>query len=67
MSRLDYITSANLQQAGSFYALLMAAMRRADTDNSAKLKSAFPDVWEELEARYHAPGGFLPEELGVPS
>jgi hypothetical protein len=45
-----------------FYALIQAAMRKADTDNLEKLKSAFPEVWEELNARYHVPGGRLTEE-----
>lgn len=43
-----------------FYALLMATMRRADTDNAARLRSAFPAVWSELHARYRAPRGVLP-------
>ena len=30
-------------------------MRRADTDNLRVLKIAFPDVWDELDARYNAP------------
>ena len=48
------------------YALIMEAMRQADTDNTEKLRAAWPDVWAELYARYHAPGGCLPgdPELG---
>ena len=42
-----------------FYALIMAAMRQADTDNVASLKFVFPEVWRELKERYNAPGGFL--------
>ena len=42
-----------------FYALIMAAMRKADTRNLNMLKAAFPGVWKELEARYKAPDGFL--------
>lgn len=45
-----------------FYALIQAAMRKADTDNTERLKSAFPQVYDELVARYHAPGGYLPGE-----
>ena len=45
-----------------FYALIMAAMRKADSTNLPKLREAFPDVWLELNARYHAPGGLLPPE-----
>lgn len=42
--------------------MIMGCMRRADNDTLEKLKSLFPDVWEELLARYHAPGGFLTDE-----
>ncbi len=45
-----------------FYTLIMAAMRCADTDNLAKLKDAFPEVYQELVDRYNAPGGLLPGE-----
>lgn len=48
-----------------FYALIMTAMRQADSDNIELLKLAFPHVWEELTARYNAPGGLLDgEEMG---
>lgn len=46
-----------------FYALIMAAMRGADEENLRRLKLGFPDVWAELNARYHAPGGLLPGEI----
>lgn len=42
-----------------FYSLLMAAIRFADTDNLEKLESVFPEVANELWARYKAPGGVL--------
>jgi hypothetical protein len=42
-----------------FYALVMAAMRSADTTNVAILKDAFPWVWTELDDRYNAPDGVL--------
>jgi hypothetical protein len=45
-----------------FYSLIMAAMWKADTNNLAKLKAAFPDTWTELQARYNAPLGALPED-----
>jgi hypothetical protein len=48
-----------------FYALIMAAMRQADTDNLEKFKKNWPDVWEELSRRYHSPGGVLPEEVDL--
>lgn len=43
----------------SFYGLVMAAMRKADTTNAAILRRAFPSVWDDLQARYLAPGGVL--------
>lgn len=49
-----------------FYGLVMAAMRRADTDNAEKLRRAFPQVWDELQARYHAPGGIIPSDRDTP-
>jgi hypothetical protein len=48
-----------LRTTSPFYALVMAAMRNADTANSAKLRRAFPEVYDELLARYDAPGGYL--------
>lgn len=45
-----------------FYAMVMALMRKADTDNAAKLRLMWPDVWEELSARHEAPGGILPTD-----
>lgn len=45
-----------------FYALVMAAMRQADTDNQKVLQEAFPDVWAELRLRYDAPGGILEDD-----
>lgn len=59
----DYRLSQKLaDQDLPFYALIMAAMRKADTENAAKLRAMWPEVWEELEQRYHAPGGMLPED-----
>lgn len=60
MSLYDYEASSQLAQLDPpFYALAMAAMRKADTENYAVLGDAFPEVRAELEARYHAPGGRL--------
>ena len=58
MSRYDYLESMKASQY-SFYALIMAAMRNADTDNLEALQRAFPATWREFEARYHAGGGYL--------
>ncbi len=46
-----------------FTALIMAAMWKADTPNLAALCEAFPAVWDELNARYSAPGGMLDSDL----
>ena len=60
MSLHDYHASAFLaSQDIAFYALIMAAMRRADTRNLQLLRTAWPEVWAELQARYNAPGGTL--------
>lgn len=60
MSLYDYRRSQVIsQQDEPFYALIMAAMRQADSDNLVWLKRAFPETWLELEARYNAPGGML--------
>jgi len=62
MSWLDYRSSLILAaQSPSFYALIMAAMRQADTDNLMLLEAAWPLVSAELRQRYDAPGGFLTE------
>ncbi len=67
MNWYDYEQSkAIAAQDYSFYALIMAAMRQADTDNLNGLKAIFPAVYDQLQARYHAPGGLLesdPDEL----
>lgn len=65
MGLYDYEQAKALEgQDVGFYALIMAAMRRADTHNLERLQAAWPAVWEELQARYHAPAGALtPEEF----
>lgn len=45
-----------------FYGIIQAAMRLADTDNLEKLKVAWPEVWADLQVRYNAPGGNLPDD-----
>lgn len=60
MSRFDYEASKKISMEDyPFYALIMAAMRQADSTNLSRLRSAFPAVWDELQARYHAPGGII--------
>lgn len=58
MSLHDYEVSKRLDGT-PFFALIMAAMRGADTRNAEALKTAFPHVWEELDYRYNAPQGLL--------
>lgn len=62
MSLYDYQMSQRVNPEISFYGLIMACMRQADTDNTERLKTMWPDVWDELQTRYHAPGGMLPSE-----
>ena len=63
MSLYDYRAAQEIVKADPpFYALIMAAMRKADTWNMAKLRTAFPDTYREVEARYNAPGAVLPED-----
>jgi hypothetical protein len=63
MSYYDYRASMEVSAVDPpFYALIMAAMRQADNPNTEKLKAAWPDVYAELHARYHAPGGLLAGE-----
>lgn len=41
----DYIMSQRIDRAGfPFYAIIMAAMRKADDENLQQLQDAFPDV-----------------------
>lgn len=63
MSKYVYEVSREIMKSDpSFYALIMAAMRKADTNNLDKLVSAWPEVWFELNARYNAPNGDLPND-----
>ena len=60
MSLFDYRVSMDLASKDlPFYALIMAAMRQADTANAHALAVTFPKVWEELQARYNANLGML--------
>lgn len=60
MSLYDYTVSQDIAiEDHPFYALIMAAMRKADDYNAMLLRAAFPEVWDELSKRYSAPGGLL--------
>ena len=64
MSHYDYIASKEIgAEDHPFYALIMAAMRQADTFNTIKLRSVFPEIWMELDKRYNLPGGMFPDEI----
>ncbi len=64
MSLYDYRASQRPElSTAPFYALIMAAMRNADTPNTEKLQDAWPDVYRELYRRYHSPGGLLDGEV----
>ena len=68
MSLYDYEESQRIAvEDYPFYALIMAAMRQADSNNRETLQTAYPWVWRELEARYNAPGGLLAGESPPPS
>ncbi len=63
MSLYDYEVGKEINSKygdDEFYGIIQAAMRLADTDNLEKLKTAFPETWQDLHSRYHAPGGRLP-------
>ena len=62
--RLELRATAISQETGAneFYSLLQALMRKADTDNTALLKLAFPRQYKDLQDRYNAPGGVLPSD-----
>jgi hypothetical protein len=63
MSLYDYKASVEMEMNDyPFYALIMAAMRKADTDNLFRLQRLFPETWQELRMRYNAPGGLLEGE-----
>lgn len=64
MSYHDYFVSQRIQRLPevTFYGLIMAAMRKADTFNAALLREGFPHVWAELEERYDSPDGLLESE-----
>jgi hypothetical protein len=64
MSHYDYEKSKEISAKDPpFASLIMSAGRKADTQNFNKLKLIFPEIINELEKRYYAPGGILPEEI----
>ena len=64
MARFDYLLSqVMVKKDPTFTAIIMTAMRKADSLNLARLKHAWPEIWKELQARYNAPGGWLRGEI----
>lgn len=61
-TELDSRIRALSEHDPPFYGVVMLAMRRADTTNLSHLRAAWPTVYAELMARYHAPGGVLPDD-----
>jgi hypothetical protein len=63
MSLHEYMVSKEISKHDPpFYALIMAAMRKASCDNVRNLRAIWGHVWDELQARYNAPLGVLPED-----
>ena len=63
LNLIDYELSKRLAAMDlPFHALIAAAARKADTENSFKLRSVFPKLISDLERRYNSPGGMLPED-----
>ena len=54
--------AAHQHDANAFYALLMATMREAGSNELDKLEGGFPEIIQELRKRYNAPGGVLPDD-----
>lgn len=60
----DYRESRELgRDDPSFAAIIAAALRKADAENAALLRRAFPRIAADLQARYDSPGGRLPGEV----
>lgn len=68
MSIHEYYEAVNISKDDPpFYALIMAAMIRADSANLEILKLVFPKTYEEVQARYNSPGGHLPDDETNPA
>jgi hypothetical protein len=60
LNLIDYEISKHIAMRDiPFAALIAAALRRADSENFARLESVFPDIASDLKLRYNAPGGIL--------
>ncbi len=60
MAYIDYQQSLDIEMSDAYFrAIIMAAIRQADTDNLCKLALDFPDIARELCIRREAPGGCM--------
>ena len=60
LNLIDYEISKRISANDiPFAALIAAALRKADTNNFARLKQAFPELTSDFKLRYNAPGGIL--------
>lgn len=60
LNLIDYEISKRISALDlPFAALIAAALRKADSDNFARLKQAFPELTNDFKSRYNAPGGIL--------
>lgn len=63
MSLFDYETSRKIASWDyPFGAVIMTAIRQADSTNADKLQQAFPEIFKEFTTRYKAPGGILEDD-----
>lgn len=61
LNLIDYEISKRLSAADlPFQALIAAAIRKADTEHLMALRRIFPELFDDLQKRYSAPGGLLP-------
>jgi hypothetical protein len=65
MSKWDYEVAKKIEAENyPFPALIMAAMRKADSANASLLQRAWPETVAELNYRYWSAGGLMPGEDG---
>ena len=65
MTHNDYEVAKQIESTNPpFYALIMAAMRKADSANASLLQRAWPETVAELNYRYWSAGGLMPGEEG---
>lgn len=62
-SHFDYEQSKHIAaQNYTFYGLLFALLRQADSFNLEKIEREWPEEVAEFRARYNAPGGYIGKE-----